>query len=171
MSDKSLFVNPGTKKPLQEERFIDPGWTISRILYAPKRVVIIYLGDALLRRSVRATSRTQIAPRTLALAPERVCREPVLPPAEMRSRGGCPPPHRITFHLSSSRGWISIVSVALSLGLRENVWHVSIPSLAISRPSLTALHESAVTNGNGVRTFLPAVRQGDHLFTPNERSV
>lgn len=37
----------------------------------------------------------------------------------------------------------------------KNVWHVSIPSFVISRPPLAALHESAVTNGNGVRTFLP----------------
>ena len=94
---------------------------------------VISLGGALLRRSMRATSRPP-SPRlrgTLALAPERVYHEPVSPPAEMR---GSPPSPRLwgtTSHHFSPFSPIalatgdSIVSVALSLGLRINVRHVS----------------------------------------------
>ena len=61
---------------------------------------IIYLGVSLLARSGERPSLDRS--RGLALAPERVCRAPALPPAEMSSSPMDIGPHRITFHFSST---------------------------------------------------------------------
>jgi hypothetical protein len=145
-----------TKIPAVRQGRLCPGGTVSRILCAP--FLRPARDDHLSWRGIaaplmRATSRPRVAPRTLALAPERVCREPALPPAETRSRWIAPPTPRHFSPFTRLRG--SVLSL----------WHFpwvyggtsgTCPFLhsAISRPPLAALHESHVTARNGVRTFL-----------------
>lgn len=71
------------------------------------------------------------------------------------------PPHH-TFHLSPENYRGSIVSVVLSLGLRRNVWHVSVRLpryilAAVSRSSCPPLVLRRALEGFGARTFLPDV--------------
>lgn len=169
---------PERKRPGNPGTFSCLDWTISRIL-SPVFTggwPSIWDDDC---SSPRASYQFLIPlarKSVLALAPERVCHGPALPSAEKRGSPALPPNHVASLFTFRRLATVSIVSVALSLGLRRDFGRgflllagsndVIIRSV-ISWPPLAALAFVPHCCGRGVRTFLPDFRRGGHLSSPN----
>ena len=127
----------------------------------------ISLGPSLLTSS----SERPFSLRRFALAPERVCREPSLPTAERTRRITLRPSHLsalFTFHRSIAAS-ISIVSVALSLGLRRTLG--TCPFVLRYLPAAVSRFRCPPPcDGFGARTFLPCSCEQRRSSIPPKRS-